>query len=84
MLHVRVVLVADVFHQLPALLVLGPRLHRERLRIQTATCGSIGARHGFCSAGSVAPGQLRFPLLSDFESKSAVAKSYGVYRNQDG
>ncbi len=28
--------------------------------------------------------KLRFPLLSDFEPKGAVAKRYGVYRNQDG
>jgi peroxiredoxin len=28
--------------------------------------------------------KLRFPLLSDFEPKGAVAKSYGAYRIQDG
>jgi peroxiredoxin len=28
--------------------------------------------------------KLRFPLLSDFEPKGAVAKSYSAYRNQDG
>jgi peroxiredoxin len=28
--------------------------------------------------------RLRFPLLSDFEPKGAVAKAYGVYRDQDG
>jgi peroxiredoxin len=28
--------------------------------------------------------KLRFPLLSDFEPKGAVASSYGVYRRQDG
>jgi len=28
--------------------------------------------------------KLRFPLLSDFEPKGAVARSYGVYREQDG
>jgi peroxiredoxin len=27
---------------------------------------------------------LRFPLLSDFEPKGAVAREYGVYRHQDG
>ena len=27
---------------------------------------------------------LRFPLLADFEPKGAVAKSYGVYAQQDG
>jgi peroxiredoxin len=28
--------------------------------------------------------KLRFPLLSDFEPKGAVARAYGVYREQDG
>ena len=28
--------------------------------------------------------KLRFPLLTDFEPKGAVARSYGVYRTQDG
>ena len=28
--------------------------------------------------------RLRFPLLSDFEPKGAVARAYGVYREQDG
>lgn len=28
--------------------------------------------------------KLHFPLLSDFEPKGAVARSYGVYREQDG
>jgi peroxiredoxin len=28
--------------------------------------------------------KLRFPLLSDFEPKGAVARQYGVYRSQDG
>ena len=27
---------------------------------------------------------LRFPLLSDFEPKGAVARSYGAYRSEDG
>jgi peroxiredoxin len=29
-------------------------------------------------------GNLRFPLLSDFEPKGAVARAYGVYREDDG
>ncbi len=28
--------------------------------------------------------KLRFPLLTDFEPKGAVAKQYGVYRDHDG
>jgi peroxiredoxin len=28
--------------------------------------------------------KLRFPLLSDFEPKGAVARRYGVYRHHDG
>jgi len=27
---------------------------------------------------------LQFPLLSDFEPKGAVARDYGVYREEDG
>ncbi len=27
---------------------------------------------------------LHFPLMADFEPKGAVAKAYGVYRDQDG
>ena len=28
--------------------------------------------------------KLRFPLLSDFEPKGAVARSFGAYRKQEG
>ena len=28
--------------------------------------------------------KLRFPLLSDFEPKGAVARAYGAYRHEDG
>ena len=28
--------------------------------------------------------KLHFPLLSDFEPKGAVARQYGVYREEDG
>jgi peroxiredoxin len=28
--------------------------------------------------------KLKFPLLADFEPKGAVARAYGVYREQDG
>jgi peroxiredoxin len=28
--------------------------------------------------------KLRFPLLADFEPKGMVARTYGVYRSQDG
>jgi peroxiredoxin len=28
--------------------------------------------------------RLRFPLLADFEPKGAVARTYGVYRDEDG
>src|SRR5277367_5646526 len=28
--------------------------------------------------------KLKFPLLTDFEPKGAVARAYGVYRAQDG
>jgi peroxiredoxin len=38
----------------------------------------------WCHAAFAASRRLRFPLLADFEPKGAVAKSYGVYRDDDG
>ena len=38
----------------------------------------------WCHAAFARDRNLRFPLLSDFEPKGAVARSYGVYREQDG
>jgi peroxiredoxin len=38
----------------------------------------------WCHAAFTENRNLHFPLLADFEPKGAVAKSYGVYRDQDG
>lgn len=38
----------------------------------------------WCHAAFAENRNLHFPLLADFEPKGAVAKSYGVYRDQDG
>jgi len=38
----------------------------------------------WCHAAFAKDRKLHFPLLSDFEPKGAVAKTYGVYREGDG
>jgi peroxiredoxin len=38
----------------------------------------------WCHAAFAEDRKLRFPLLADFEPKGAMAKSYGVYRQDDG
>ena len=38
----------------------------------------------WCHAAFTESRRLRFPLLADFEPKGAVAKAYGVYREEDG
>jgi peroxiredoxin len=38
----------------------------------------------WCHLAFAAERKLRFPLLSDFEPKGAVARQFGVYRQQDG
>lgn len=38
----------------------------------------------WCHAAFAHDRGLRFPLLSDFEPKGAVARLYGAYREQDG
>jgi peroxiredoxin len=38
----------------------------------------------WCHAAFSASRKLRFPLLSDFEPKGAVAREYGAYRAHDG
>jgi peroxiredoxin len=41
--------------------------------------------HGpWCHQAFARDRKLRFPLLSDFEPKGAVAKKYGAYRDTDG
>jgi peroxiredoxin len=38
----------------------------------------------WCHLAFAADRHLHFPLLADFEPKGAVARQYGVYREQDG
>jgi peroxiredoxin len=38
----------------------------------------------WCHLAFVRDRKLKFPLLSDFEPKGAVARRYGVYRRHDG
>jgi peroxiredoxin len=38
----------------------------------------------WCHLAFAADRRLHFPLLADFEPKGAVARQYGVYREQDG
>jgi peroxiredoxin len=38
----------------------------------------------WCHAAFARDRRLHFPLLSDFEPKGAVAKSYGAYREREG
>lgn len=38
----------------------------------------------WCHRAFAGERQLKFPLLADFEPKGAVARAYGVYRDQEG
>jgi peroxiredoxin len=38
----------------------------------------------WCHSAFAKDRKLHFPLLADFEPKGAVAKAYGVYREEDG
>jgi peroxiredoxin len=44
----------------------------------------ISVDGAWCHAAFADARRLHFPLLSDFEPKGAVARSYGVYRGKDG
>jgi peroxiredoxin len=44
----------------------------------------ISVDGAWCHAAFSSSRKLRFPLLSDFEPKGAVARSYGAYRAHDG
>lgn len=56
-----------------------PEFHR--LHAQLAGISVDGV---WCHAAFAKERNLHFPLLADFEPKGAVARSYGVYRHQDG
>ena len=44
----------------------------------------ISVDGAWCHLAFAKDRKLRFPLLADFEPKGAVARTYGVYRYQDG
>ena len=44
----------------------------------------ISVDGSWCHAAFAADRKLHFPLLSDFEPKGAVARSFGVYRDREG
>ena len=44
----------------------------------------ISVDGAWCHLAYAKDHKLRFPLLSDFEPKGAIARRYGVYRWQDG
>ena len=48
-----------------------------------ALCG-ISVDSAWCHTAFARDRNLHFPLLSDFEPKGAVARLYGVYRDDDG
>jgi peroxiredoxin len=63
------------------------KLYNELLpefhRLNTELLG-ISVDGPWCHLAFARDRKLRFPLLADFEPKGAVARSYGVYRPQDG
>jgi peroxiredoxin len=44
----------------------------------------ISVDGAWCHAAFAKDRRLHFPLLADFEPKGAVARDYGVYRDEDG
>jgi len=56
-----------------------PEFHR----FNAALIG-ISVDGSWCHAAFARDRKLHFPLLADFEPKGGVARTYGVYREQDG
>jgi peroxiredoxin len=63
--------------------VLFNELLPEFQRFNAAMLG-VSVDSFWCHSAFAKDRKLRFPLLSDFEPKGAVAHSYGAYREQDG
>jgi len=63
--------------------VLYNELLPEFQRFNAAMLG-ISVDGFWCHLAFARDRKLRFPLLSDFDPKGAVARSYGAYRQQDG
>jgi peroxiredoxin len=55
----------------------------EFRRFNAALLG-ISVDGAWCHTAFAKDRKLRFPLLADFEPKGAVARTYGVYRQQEG
>jgi peroxiredoxin len=55
----------------------------EFRRFKAALAG-ISVDGAWCHAAFARDRKLHFPLLADFEPKGDVARTYGVYRQQDG
>ena len=53
-------------------------------RRHNAALLGISVDGAWCHAAFADHRHLHFPLLADFEPKGVVARSYGVYRSQDG
>jgi peroxiredoxin len=56
----------------------------SEFRKHHATIVGISVDGVWCHAAFAAARKLHFPLLSDFEPKGAVARSFGVYRRREG
>ena len=64
-------------------LALFNELHSEFQRLDAMVLG-ISVDGVWCHLAFSKSRKLQFPLLSDFEPKGEVARSYGVYRRQAG
>src|SRR5215472_3075747 len=56
-----------------------PEFHRLKAQLL-----GISVDGSWCHDAFAKDRNLHFPLLADFEPKGAVARKYGVYRQQDG
>ena len=56
----------------------------EEFEAHDAQLVGVSVDGAWCHSAFARDRKLRFPLLADFEPKGAVARSYGVYREQDG
>jgi peroxiredoxin len=63
--------------------VLFNQLLDEFKRANAALLG-VSVDGAWCHLAFARDRKLQYPLLSDFEPKGDVARSYGVYRSQDG
>jgi peroxiredoxin len=56
-----------------------PEFHRAGAQLLCISVDGV-----WCHAAFAEQRKLHFPLLADFEPKGDVARSYGVYREQEG